>query len=143
MPRWSQFGLVWSSGCVDVEKLRARDSLASSSHKGRESAALPARAEDRLGVDTLLTITQGGVHRGTPAPARRPAPALGAVRRSGAERSVRRANCLQRCAPSGAKRLIFRDDRPLNPGRFLFLELEMVPGCFCFKLFCHDFPQNT
>lgn len=137
-PVWFGF----SERSVDVEKQRVRDSLASSSRKGRESVA-PAAREDRLGVETLLTVTQGGVHRGAPAPARCPAPALSAVRRSGAERSDRRANCLQRCAPSGSKRLISRDDRPLNPGRFLFLELEMVLGCLCFKLFCNAFSQNT
>lgn len=97
-----------------------RDSLDSSSQpEERESAAPAARTEDRLGVETLLTVTQGGVHRGAPAPARRPAPALSAVRRSGAERSDRTANCLQRCAPSGAKRLISWDDRALNTGRFI------------------------
>lgn len=138
-PVWFGF----SERSVDAEKLRVRDSLASASRKGRESAAPAARAEDRLGVETLLAVTQGGVHRAAPAPARRPTPALSAVRRSGAERSDRRANCLQRCAPSGAKRLISRDHRPLNPRRFLFLELEMVLGCFCFKLFCNDFSQNT
>lgn len=93
-------------------------------HAREEGARLPLH---RL-VETLLTATQGGVDQRAPAPVRRPAPALSAVRRSGAERLDRRANCLQRCAPSGAKRLISRDDRPLNPRRSFFFWNRKSPG---------------
>ncbi|KAI3370801.1 hypothetical protein L3Q82_007337 [Scortum barcoo] len=57
-----------------------------------EAVSASAQAQPprlRFEAGTLLTITQGGVHRGAPSPARRHAPALGAVRCRGAERRVR------------------------------------------------------